>query len=157
MDFETFISTLSQEPKKKPIKKPRKIMPKLKLTKVQNEKNKKMNSSYIRKGLQKGFDVNLNVRHDNNNNYNKLIVNVTSETSTDIYPVTILNTSNGFNMSCECGVKYGVGIRHDCKHITGVSINILQHVIKTKLNKMNENDKPTIDDLLKRIDTVLRF
>ena len=70
--------------------------------------------------------------------FNKLCIPIKSSTSDDIYNVHITYNSqlNNINYECTCGMKFGIGMRNKCKHISSVGLSFIK-----KLNKAKEPDE----------------
>lgn len=58
---------------------------------------------------------------------------VKSSSSNDIYFVSVNSNNQNFDLECTCGLKFGIGKRKKCKHIT--------YIINTMLEEKNFNCK----------------
>ena len=64
---------------------------------------------------------------------NILAIPVSSETSESEYEVYLNMSKENITCQCSCGMKFGIGLRNKCKHIS--------HIIYSLVNKVSDNEE----------------
>lgn len=73
----------------------------------------------------------LSICHSSTKNI--LAIPVSSETSESEYEVYLNISKEKISCQCSCGMKFGIGLRNKCKHIS--------HIIYSLVNKVSDNEE----------------
>ena len=102
-----------------------------------------------KKTLGKLSKVNLDIISKEQDKKMEILVN--SEKSSSKYKVTMIANNEGIKMCCNCGEKFGIPKRYNCKHISSIIFFQFKNYINSINIKQPKEIINQLDDLFKSL------
>ena len=127
-----------------------------------NTKNKRKRSSIIKDSLETTFNISnkkakktinklkkgkLDMIDSSQNQ--KMDILIKSDKSDNRYKVSIIVNDKGIKTVCNCGERFGIPHRYNCKHISSVLFSQLQNYIKSIKIEKSGDLMSQLEDLFK--------